>query len=289
MLVFRCYRSHCGVLNAGLAEKSKHVTSLGMVTLLDDVALQHHRLLRQYLEAESASLNHFEQVEKVGVKVAAALEQAALVKGRTSKIQIIQTSSPHEVKLIEEQYSVFGSSSFLCRRDGAVSTWGNSHIHMLNNCSLCMSQPLGSFRFTAYCLRRCSTQLLFASAGEEMPSTEFEELRQSIQGLKTDFKKLARPEGLPPPGERLMPMRDTTVVKQPKEAHPQERESAVSPREALSRESQELLAQEGLSKADDKSASAAIPEQVCKCEQSAAFACHSAQELLLSLMGCQSY
>ena len=63
-----------------------------MVTLLDDVALQHHRLLRQYLEAESASLNHFEQVENVRSKVAAALEQASQVKGETLLFEMSQVA-----------------------------------------------------------------------------------------------------------------------------------------------------------------------------------------------------
>ena len=67
-------------------ERSKHVTSLGMVTLLDDVALQHHRLLRQYQEAESASLRHFDQVEDVRRKVAATLDQASQTKGESCKL-----------------------------------------------------------------------------------------------------------------------------------------------------------------------------------------------------------
>ena len=48
-----------------------------MDNLLDDVALQRNRLMRQFLEAESASLNHLDQVESVHAKVAAVWSKAA--------------------------------------------------------------------------------------------------------------------------------------------------------------------------------------------------------------------
>ena len=72
--------NHTFCLYAGLTEKSKHVSSLGMDNLLDDVALQRHRLMRQYMDAESASLTHLEQVEAVTAKVAAILQEASEAK-----------------------------------------------------------------------------------------------------------------------------------------------------------------------------------------------------------------
>lgn len=41
-----------------------------MDSLLDDVALQRHRLMQQYLEAESAGLSHLDQVDSIRSKVA---------------------------------------------------------------------------------------------------------------------------------------------------------------------------------------------------------------------------
>ena len=54
---------------AGLAVRSQHVTRLGMDTLLDDVALQRHRLMQQHLEAEAALQGHLDQVTAAHSKV----------------------------------------------------------------------------------------------------------------------------------------------------------------------------------------------------------------------------
>jgi len=63
--------------STGLAEKQRDMSRLGMEGLLDDVALQRHRLMQQYLDAEGHSQHHLQQVAEVCSKVEAVVEQAS--------------------------------------------------------------------------------------------------------------------------------------------------------------------------------------------------------------------
>lgn len=67
-------------MREGLTKKLEHVTSLGMDTLLEDVATQRQRLLQQYSEAEAASMTHLDQVEQIWRKVTTIRSQAALAE-----------------------------------------------------------------------------------------------------------------------------------------------------------------------------------------------------------------
>ena len=59
----------CVFSGAGNVAKQERVTSLGMDSLLPDVALQQHRLMQQYLDAEAGCHAHLEQVAAVRDKV----------------------------------------------------------------------------------------------------------------------------------------------------------------------------------------------------------------------------
>ena len=50
-----------------------------------------------------------------------------------------------------------------------------------------------------------------------MCSSEFDDLCESIAALKAGFKAQERPEGLPPPGEKLTPLRKATTPKKPED------------------------------------------------------------------------
>ena len=62
---------------AGLADKQRDMSRLGMEGLLPDVAMQRHRLMQQYLDAECASQEHLQQVADVRHKVDAVAAQAS--------------------------------------------------------------------------------------------------------------------------------------------------------------------------------------------------------------------
>ena len=65
------------LVSAGLAEKQKDMSRLGMEGLLQDVAAQRHRLMSQYLDAESHSQQHLQQVAEICQKVEAVVEQTS--------------------------------------------------------------------------------------------------------------------------------------------------------------------------------------------------------------------
>jgi hypothetical protein len=68
---------HPFLIPAGLADKQSKMSRLGMEVLLPDVALQRHRLMHQYLDAECASQHHIQQVAEVCHKLEAVVEQAS--------------------------------------------------------------------------------------------------------------------------------------------------------------------------------------------------------------------
>lgn len=67
----------CASELSGLADKQSKMSRLGMEVLLPDVALQRHRLMHQYLDAECASQHHIQQVAEVCHKLEAVVEQAS--------------------------------------------------------------------------------------------------------------------------------------------------------------------------------------------------------------------
>ena len=95
-----------------------------------------------------------------------------------------------------------------------------------------------------------------------MPCTEFEELSQSIQDLKAEFQELKRPEGLPAPGERLMPMQDTTVIPQQRNlSYPKGDPPTNQQSESEEEKAQPSLTEEDNLKDEDKPADPVAQQQ----------------------------
>ena len=98
-------------------------------------------------------------------------------------------------------------------------------------------------------------------AGEEIPCAEFEELSKSISDLQTEFQELSRPEGLPAPGEKLKPMKDTTILKQQRKENESQSKFPQAGLGEEERRAEQKQAEEDVLTADNEAADTTLQEQ----------------------------